>query len=191
MRRHDRNGRRYALGLMIVLLAAPLAGCIGDTGEQLDAASSDEDASLEETTIPFDGEGSFPLGVGVCTVAGEVSVNACSASNVLLERQPAGTVQAVDLEVTWDAGTPLMEELGVTFAWACEDQAGCETEWATGSSPLGLSVEGVEAPGSVYVLVWTPSHGISEAYVDYSTPQDVAVSGTFTSLVPSGAGSGA
>lgn len=193
-RGRDGNGRRYALGLMIVLLAATLAGCIGDTGEDpdtLDAADEAADPPLEETTIPYESGGTFALGAGVCTAVGDVSLNACSSGNALvLDTEPAGTVQAAELELSWEAESPLMEELGLTFAWACGDD-GCETEWATGSSPVEVTVDGIEEPGTVYVVVWTPDVGVSQAYVDYATPQDVTITGAFTSLVPTSTASGA
>lgn len=178
--RRDGNVPRYALGLTIVLLAVPLAGCLGDGGVGLAPASVGEER--EETTIPFEGQGSFDLGAGVCTRSGEVAVNACSASNILLEATPAGTVQTADLELVWDAENPLMEELGITLAWACNDD-GCETEWASGTSPVGLTVDEIDEQGKLFVLVWTPRPGAQGIHLDYKTSQEVEVTGSFTSLV--------
>lgn len=180
----DGNVRRFALGLTIVLLAVPLAGCIGDSGGALDPASSGEEGPREETTIDVDRQTGFGTGAGVCTPAGQVGVNACSGSDLLLEATPDGTVEAADLDLVWEAENPLMEELGMTLAWDCNEGDGCRTEWASGTSPVELTVDGIGEEGKLFVLVWTPSPGTEQVYLDYKTSQEVEVTGTFTSLVP-------
>lgn len=186
--RQDGNVGRYALGLMIVLLAAPLAGCIGDSGQSLDAASSEEEGTLEETTVPFEEQASFDVGAGVCTMAGEITVtNACNGARIVLEETPPGTVQEANLELTWTPESPLMEELGMTLAWGCQDRhSDCRIEWTAGTSPLELDVDEIDDEGELILFVWTRDKGTEQAYLDTSAPQDVEISGTFTSLVPGG-----
>lgn len=185
--RGDVDVRHYALGLLAVLLTASLTGCIGGAGDDvLEATGVD---TTERREIGYSATDRFDLGVGACTVAGEVAINACTGNRVLLETRPEGTVQAADLELSWEAENPLMEELGITLAWACGGNS-CQTEWASGTSPVELTVDGIDEEGKLYMLVWTPSPGTEEAYLDYATPQDVEVAGTFTSLVPAGATSG-
>ncbi len=178
----------HALLIGLLLATALLAGCIG-TGDEtaLEANEAPSGDATEQTReVPYSQSGSLETALGVCVAGAGIGTNACQGNIEIHETDPTGVVEKAELTLTWEPLTPLTQELGITLAWGCDDQGDCKTDWASGTSPVELTVDGVDAPGKVYIAVWNGATGTEEAYVTHTTSQDYQIEGTFTSLVPAG-----
>lgn len=182
--------RGIVLTTAALLLVAGLSGCIGNTNseEDLQAGSADPNPSAptpgtSTQEIPFQQEGSFPLYTVDANLVG-VTLNLNDQGHEVFEVPTNNTIQTANLTMTWEAASPVMEELGLAVAWDCGDGSNCQSELTVGASPLDLSVEDVGEDEKAYVLVFAPRHGTGQANVRVSHAQDFQVEGTFTVLVP-------
>lgn len=149
--------------------------------------------STQLVKIPFSQDGTLGANAFVC------SSPACPGTGIGNDRwfptDPDGTVRGLNLTMTWNATTPAMEQmrLGVSYGGCDGDGLDCqEASFVDGASPLELSVDEVDANGTLAVWFWTPSRTPPSTAGTYvSHPQDVHIQGAFTSEVqtPSTGGS--
>lgn len=172
--------------LAFLMFSAGMAGCIGS--EDLEAAenSSEDRPATPETSnqeIEFQEEGSFPLYTVQTHVMGS-SIQLNDQGPRTYEVPADGTIQAANLTMSWDALTPVMEDLVLALAWDCEGETGCEAEALGGTSPLELHVGDLDEDNEVYVLALVPHQGNEQASLRLSHAQDFQIDGTFTEAVP-------
>lgn len=150
--------RAVVLAMAGLVLAS---GCLGiaDDGEG-DAETSpastnaDDAGALAERRIPFQTEGTLPAGAhvdGMTAPAGTF--------DRWFELSLEGTVTGAELTMTWEATNPTMETLLIGFGplegSGGNSHASSEAIYATGSSPLTLTIEDVDwATGEYVVWAW-------------------------------------
>lgn len=170
--------------------AAPAGGEEAEPGEDAPQAASPSPAPAP-VNRSVDWEGT--LATTVCAPNGP---DGCSGYTTGGERfhelDLDGGFEAASLTLTWDARTPLVEELSisVTNVSSCGD--GCRlllhVATAEGPSPLTLDVDdlGLPANATVALTVDVPRQTPSPVYAIVSHPQPFHVRGTVT--VQPGAG---
>lgn len=172
----------------------PLAadGASADADGARSAASTDssrsaatpaaEDAAAS-AAVPVELEGETGLAAFVCVWA--VVVSDCEGGLVPVTSVKTwfpqdldGALQGVDLTMTWDAATPVGEELLLGLAI----QRGDKTEWLVESGPSPVRFErsqlDVDAETKVSIYVWTPCEGELVVWTCATDPQPFRIEGT-------------
>jgi hypothetical protein len=188
-------------GMPFLLLAASLAGCsdgadpaadsatgTDQSGEGADMTTTGQDATPEPLVFDVAFDGSLgrdvcaPMGPNACVGVGELSTQ---SQNDLILEAPGSTRWDYDLTVTWDAATPLMQdlELHVLSMESCGD--GCITGSSTdgpaaGTSPLTGSGTVTLAENETGLWVWVilPRQTPSPVYARIQTEMDFRLEGT-------------
>lgn len=199
---------RHLAALLLAFALAPFAGCLdgadasegastapapeaeGDapatTRQANTAATPARAAPGAPTVVMFETDGQTGLVAYVCAYT-PVAGQCLGGSSPVHDHEaifPAprvdGTLEAVDLVLTWDARTPLGESLTLGLAVALDG----ETEWivAAGASPLRLdeTLLGIPPEAEVSVYVWTECDGALAVFVCATDPQPFRIEGTFT-----------
>lgn len=137
------------------------SGCLGiaddgegDAGTSPAAATADEAGALAERRVPFQTEGTLPAGAhvdGMTAPAGTF--------DRWFELSLEGTVTGAELTMTWEATNPTMETLLIGFGplenAGGNSHASSKAIYATGSSPLTVTIEDVDwASGDYVVWAW-------------------------------------
>ena len=197
--------------LTALLLAGPaLAGCIGsdDTTEgepdaapdidgamedSMDAAASQASADVEPPepiVTPVSQAISFTTGAWACehTVLMQCEFLGLGTFESSFEPAFDGMLTGYELTLSWEAATPLMEQLrfGVyAYTEVDGEHQVVLDEYIEGASPLALTTSGRMLPEdvSIWIWTWTPCEGTDADHICPMTEQTVNVEGSVTSVV--------
>lgn len=86
------------------------------------------------------------------------------------EVEHTGPVEEANLTLTWDAVSPVTEQLRFGIAWDCEDD--CSYEYVEGTSPLSLELSRLDIEGDLYAWVWTPDQSTEDDPIVVHTTHD-------------------
>lgn len=169
------NRSTLAVALVLALLAA---GCVGvgttdDEGGVQAQATDDGDGSpggLAWEEVAF--EGRLGAEATACSLVACAGTFTCAPEAFCgtpvrdprvdrsFEVDHDGPVERVNLTLTWDAVSPVTEELRFGLSWDCDD--GCDYEYVEGSAPLALEETDLDVEGDLYTWVWTPDQSPEE-----------------------------
>ncbi|HET6405720.1 MAG TPA: hypothetical protein VFH78_13845 [Candidatus Thermoplasmatota archaeon] len=162
-----------------LLLLAPLvaAGCVDAPAAAELAAAPDAAAPVAPTATPFAQSGMLGPGAYVCPV---VTCAGVDLSQRGWDADFRGTLVGVNLTLTWDAATPLTEDLVLGIGYGPMD--GRSYELVTGSSPLALELADLSltAKDDVRIFVFMPVL-VPMGAAMVLPPQEFRVEGTLLS----------
>lgn len=177
-----------------LLLMAGLAGCLAEPETPAAIDDAGHVVSVAPPPLAFSEEGSLALQALACPPVGCIGPGV-GGQERLWETDVAGDLAAVELTMTWEASSPLMEELALgifTCGEVCESDADIiASEYAFGTSPLVLSLAGFPVgPGETLYVFASPPGRTPLVYSAVTTPQAFLIEGAFTLAEPGAAGSG-
>lgn len=169
---------RSNLALLLAIPAALVAaGCVTPPDDIEAAATNDASAATIATApAPYSFDGSFGPEVWACPVITCEGFDPASDRWAALDI--AGNLTAINLTMTWDATSPLMETLRFGISWG---ENGEDYEYVEGTSPLLLELTGIDITSDHKPYIWTwvvPPTPVELVYL--STPTDFHIEGELT-----------
>lgn len=188
---------RTAVVLILLSVTVALPGCLGDAGgiDQTAGPTGQDpgDGSWETRTRAIDWQGN--TGTWACAPAGP---NTCAGTGLQdrdswLPIEPEGQGHRIELTLTWQALSPVTEELAISVAAYTSCGDGCYSSTgaygeAVGPSPLGLELDDIPLDGQAvgYIVYVDGGRWLHEDPVllggDHHQP--FHVQGTLTTWAP-------
>lgn len=161
--------------IVLVLMAAALAGCTDPTGTGALGDPPGQGATLMETPVAY--SGTLGPTVFACGPMGCVGESTRPQPRVDLEAN--GTVRAISLTLTWQATSPATQQLRLGVSW--NETGSHDFHSFDGASPLkvdlhDLAIRHDELP---YAWVFIPETGGAPAYL--ATEQEITIAGNLIS----------